>query len=194
MRLRNREVLPLGSGKQHADTPTRSRFYYAWDHQNDIQPTPALRLFKQLNIPKSTVYDWLACRMDIGDIAARRHDGRVEKQLLRESQGSGRPLKITDEQLQQLLDADQETRRQPLRTQLVNSSIEANHCTLQRALHTRADAGMFRASTQKAITDPQASQRRNYCITNQHQPVIGYWDGVQFTEEAHMALDDFSAE
>jgi hypothetical protein len=132
--------------------------------------------------------------MEIGDIAARRHDGRVEKQLLRGSQGSGRPLKITDEQLQQLLNADQETRRQPLKTQLVNAGIEASHCTLQRSLHTRADAGMFRASTQKGITDPQASQRQNYCATSQYQPVIGYWDGVQFTDEAHMALDDFSAE
>jgi hypothetical protein len=53
---------------------------------------------------------------------------------------------------------------------------------------------MFRASTQKGITDPQASQRQNYCATSQYQPVIGYWDGVQFTDEAHMALDDFSAE
>ena len=38
------------------------------------------------------------------------NDGKVEKQLLRGSQCSGRPLMITDEQLRQLLNAEQKTR------------------------------------------------------------------------------------
>ena len=132
--------------------------------------------------------------MEIGDITARQHDRRVEKQLLHGLQGSGRPRKITDEQLQQLLNPDQEARRQVLRTQLVNAGVEASHCTLQRALHTRVDAGMFRASTQKGTTNPHAFQRQNYSATNQYQPVMGYCDGLQSTEEANMALDDCSTE
>ena len=48
--------------------------------------------------------------MEIEDIVARQHDGSVEKQLLRRSQGSGRPLKITDKQLRQLFNTEQETR------------------------------------------------------------------------------------
>jgi hypothetical protein len=56
------------------------------------------------------------------------------------------------------------------------------------------NAGMFRASTQKNITEPQAAQRQSYAAHNQYQPIIGYWDGIQFTDEAHMAFDDFPAE
>ena len=138
MRLRSREVLPFDSRKKHADTPSRSRFYYAWDHRNDIQPMPALRLFKQLQIPRSTAYYWLANRMEIGNIAARRHDGRVEKQLLRGTVGLGRPRKITNYQLNQLLTSTQSARRQPLYTQLRNAQIDTSLRTLQRALRDRA--------------------------------------------------------
>jgi hypothetical protein len=53
---------------------------------------------------------------------------------------------------------------------------------------------MYRASTQKEITEPQASQRQNYSAVNQYNPAVGYWDGVQFTGEAHMALDDYPAD
>lgn len=84
---------------------------------------PALALLKQLHVPSSAGYKWLATRAKIGDIASRRHDGRVEKQLLRGNPGSGRPREITDNQLNQLLDSDQVSRQQPLQIQLLNSGI-----------------------------------------------------------------------
>jgi transposase len=51
---------------------------------------------------------------------------------------------------------------------------------------------MFRASTQKAITDSQAQLRKDYTSTMRNHPVVGHWDGFQFTDEAHMSLQDFS--
>lgn len=194
MRLRNREVTPISSKKLHCDSLTRTRFYYAYDHKDDHQRVPALQLFKQLHVPKTTAYRWLQNRSEIGDVASRRHDGRVEKQRLRGTIGSGRPLKISNGQLTHLLESDQTSRRQRLSIQLRNAGIDASHRTLQRSLHGRMNAGMFRATTQTNITDPQASQRMTYAGENQYKPIIGYWDGIQFTDEAHMALDDFPAE
>lgn len=45
----------------------------------------------------------------------------------------------------------------------------------------RKRAGMLKAAKQKEITLPQQTQKLIY----------GFWDGVMFTGEAHMALDDF---
>jgi transposase len=174
MRLRNREVTPSNPVKPHCNSLTRARFYHAFDHRNDLTRVPAQHIFNQFSISRSTAYDWLPLRDEISNISGRRHDGRVEKQLLRGTRGSGRPYKITDSQLQQLLAADQTTRRQPLKTQLQEAHIEASRRTVQRSLRTRMNAGMFRASTQKNITEPQAAQRQSYAAHNQYQPIIGY--------------------
>jgi hypothetical protein len=37
----------------------------------------------------------------------------------------------------------------------------------------------------------QARQRKEYSIANQFKPIFGFWDGIQFTDEARMSLDDF---
>ena len=194
MRLRAREVTPFNSVKPYCSSLQRARFYYAFDHKDDYQHVPAAEVFKQHHLSKSTAYDWLRERDEIGQIAARRHDGRVEKQLLRGTRGPGRPYKIPDSQLNQLVQSDQSSRRQRLQAQLRNSGINASRRTLQRSLRDRKNAGMYRASNQKEITNPQASQRQNYAAVNQYKPVIGHWDGVQFTDEAHMALNDFPAD
>lgn len=194
MRLRNREITPFNSIKPHSNSLKRARFYDAFDRRNVYPRVTALEVFKEQHVPRSTAYDWLRERDEIGQIAARRHDGRVEKQLLRGTVGSGRPRKITNYQLNQLLTSTQSARRQPLYTQLRNAQIDTSLRTLQRALRDRAHAGMCRASTQKEITDPQALQRQNHCAVNQYKAVVGFWDGVLFTDEAHMALNDFPAE
>ncbi|KAH7390025.1 hypothetical protein BKA66DRAFT_460320 [Pyrenochaeta sp. MPI-SDFR-AT-0127] len=53
---------------------------------------------------------------------------------------------------------------------------------------------MRKAALQKEITDDQAIQRAQYTLDKRFWPIEGYWDGVVFTDEAHMALDDFPQE
>jgi hypothetical protein len=107
MRLRNREVTPSNPANTHANSVTRARFYHAWDHKDDFARVSARLLFKQFNVSKSTVYDWLRERREIGDKSNRRRDGRIEKQLLRGAPGPGRPRKIPLELCQiQVCDRD----------------------------------------------------------------------------------------
>ena len=194
MRLRTREATLFNPVKLYCNSLQRARFYHAFDHRDDYQRVPAAEVFRQHHLPRSTAYNWLCERDEIGQVAARRHDGRVEKQLLRGTRGLGRPHKISDSTLSQLIQSDQGSRRRRLQTQLRVASIDASHRTLQRSLRDRKRAGMCRASTQKEITEPQASQRQHYSAVNQYNPAVGYRDGVQFTDEAHMALDDYPAD
>lgn len=190
MRLRNREVTPNRPVRAHADSLTRVRFYHAWDHKGGYPRVSARALFTQFNLPKSTAYRWLDERREIGEKSSRRRDGRIEKQLLRSAPGPGRPRKIPLESLKDLLNKDKETRTQKLMDQINALDIRVTRRTVQRALHA-IDAGMFKAATQKPITEPQAVQRKDYTGLHQHKEVVGFCDGVQFTDEAHMTLDDF---
>lgn len=51
---------------------------------------------------------------------------------------------------------------------------------------------MFKAAKQKEITVSQYDQRVEYTIEKPFSPIQGFWDGVLFTDEAHLALDDLS--
>jgi hypothetical protein len=53
---------------------------------------------------------------------------------------------------------------------------------------------MFKATKQKKSTPAQQHQRRSYNDERRVFPVVGFWDGVLFTDEAHMALGDFPEE
>lgn len=82
MRLRTCEVTPLNSIKLHCDSLKRARFYHAFNHKDNFERVLAAEVFRQHYLPKSTAYDWLRERDKIGQVAARQHDRRVEKQLL----------------------------------------------------------------------------------------------------------------
>lgn len=193
MRLRTREITPDRPLHAHADSLKRARFYYAYDHNDGPARMSAQALFKMLDVPKSTAYDWLQERREIGEKATRRHKGRVEKQLLRSAPGPGRPRIIPNASLQALLNSDQRARRRRLETQARAQGIEASRRTLQRSLR-RLNAGMFRGSTQSPITRPQAQERQEFATIYRWKSIEGFWDGVIFTDEAHMSLDDFPDE
>lgn len=193
MQLRNREIIPHSSCTKHASTPTRARFFYAYDHKDDFGPVSASCIFKQHNLEPRTAYRWLKDRHEIGTIMERRSDGRKEKKLILGRERSGRPYKIPDFQLRHLLQSDQKNRTKKLETQLSEAGIQVSKRTLQRSLKDRCNAGMFKASTQSSITGPQAVQRKEYTHSNLHKPIEGYWDGILWTDEAHMSLQDFPA-
>lgn len=71
MCLRNCDTTPSNPIKPHCNTLTRARFYHAFDHRNDHSRVTALQIFKEHHIPRSTAYDWLREREEIGVIAAR---------------------------------------------------------------------------------------------------------------------------
>ncbi|KAF1934777.1 hypothetical protein EJ02DRAFT_410866 [Clathrospora elynae] len=53
---------------------------------------------------------------------------------------------------------------------------------------------MFKASKQKKITASQAAGRIAYSNDHKDKPVQGFWDGVQFTDEAHLDPGDLPDE
>jgi hypothetical protein len=93
-----------------------------------------------------------------------------------------------------MLRAPKAQRRRRLETQAAKVGVSACRETIRQALLSRKNAAKFKAAKQKAITLSQQEQRRDYSDLHRGKPVQGFWDGVLFTDEAHMALDDFPDE
>ena len=101
---------------------------------------------------------------------------------------------VSNEQLNALINAPKDDRTKKLSTQARKLGIQAHRSTVRRALLELRNAGMRKAALQKEITDDQAIQRAQYTLDKRFWPIEGYWYGVVFTDEAHMALDDFPQE
>lgn len=85
-----REITPDRLPNLHSETIVKTRFFDAFDAKDVGGRMPARQLFKQLQIPKSTAYDWLNERQQHGKTAYRRHDLRILKQQKAHTRGSGR--------------------------------------------------------------------------------------------------------
>jgi hypothetical protein len=186
-----REITPDRPSKIEHDTETRTRFFEAFDHKDAGGRVSALQFFDNFGIPKSTAYDWLNERQQLGRVANRRLNKRTYKQDKRRSSGPGRPPIIPNSVLNEIIHAPRETRRKKITTQLHLHGIHTCRETIRTALLNRKRARKFKTVTQKAITLPQQTQRTVYAMENRFKDVEGFWDGVMFTDEAHMALDDF---
>jgi hypothetical protein len=176
--------------KIHLSTPTRVRFLEFFDARGE---RTARSIFKDFDISPDTGYRILNDRKRFGELAERRGKLRKHKQQLRETQQGPTPI-ISDEQLDAMVRAPRSQRKRRLEVQAAKAGISACRETVRRALLTRKNAAMFKASKQKAITLSQQEQRRDYSDLHRCKPVQGFWDGVLFTDEAHMALDDFPDE
>ncbi|USP81076.1 hypothetical protein yc1106_08350 [Curvularia clavata] len=136
------------NAKPHLDTPTRARFFEAIDRRGTATKRST---FKDFNIAPSTGYRLLHERETYGTTADRRSQLRQLKKI-ETGKGSGRRPKISDEQLQRLLNAPKEVRAQRLQDQLVQAGItHVSQETARRALRDRKDA-LYRASKAQAIT------------------------------------------
>jgi hypothetical protein len=91
MLLRNGIRLPVQSGTHYANTPKRTRFFYAVDHLDELGGVPLTKLLKDQDIPRTTAYRWLRERKVFGNIMERRRLGRQEKGEDLNTPGSGRP-------------------------------------------------------------------------------------------------------
>jgi hypothetical protein len=191
MRLRNRAITPDNSPNPHCDTLARTRFYDAYDIKDSMGRVPARKLFKQMGVSKTTAYRWLHDRNQYRSIAYRRSDLRAKKQRETQSQGSGRRPIVPTTRLHDMLNSSNASRQNPLYTQMQDTGITASVRTVQRALRTRCNACKFKAATMKEITPAQQAHRVEYTRQRQFYNVEGYWDGVIYTDEAHMSLNDY---
>ena len=191
MHLRSRAITPDNPTKSHADSIRRTHFFDAYDRRNEAGWLPASDVIEQQRIPRATAYRWLQDRHEFGETAYRRGDTRILRCQKRGSQGSGRPSVIPSTQLDAMVQSSPRQRQQRLKKQATDVGIRASRRTVQRALLARRSAAMFKAAKQKEITVPQQVQRVEYTAERQYNPIEGFWDGVQFTDEAHFSLDDF---
>jgi hypothetical protein len=191
MDLRSRRITPDKPSKSHCDTPEKQQFYDAFDNKDVRGYMPARHLFTQLEVPKTTAYRWLNNRELYGSIASRRKQLRDLKQRETDSPGSGRPLTISTAQLQQLIHSDKDQREKRLKTQIQDAGITAGIRTVQRALLTRCNACMYKAAVMAEITPLQQDARVEYTRERCFYRIEGYWDGIIYTDEAHMSLDDY---
>ncbi|KAI1676338.1 hypothetical protein KJE20_14067 [Pyrenophora tritici-repentis] len=141
------------------------------------------------NINRSTGERLLRDSDRFGDITDSRSGFRAYKQDITRSTGSGRPTVVSDDQLQAMLRAPPKVRSSKLADQISRVGISASERTVQRRLWA-VNAKVYRASKAKRITPSQVSQRLDYWEKYRLKPVLGFWDGVIFTEEAHMSMSE----
>ena len=172
--------------KPHLDTPTRARFFEAIDRRGKVGQRS---ICQQFNISYSTGKRLLHDRDTYGSLADHRSRLRQHKQAI-SGVTPGRPRKVSDRQLQSLLQAPPNVRSSKLDDQISRAGISASTRTVQRALRSRCNAAIYRAAKSKSISPTQAQQRHQYCEKYRVYPIHGFWDGVIFTDEAHMSLSE----
>lgn len=102
--------------------------------------------FEQLSVPAPTAYRWLGESQKWGIIVYSRRRIREKKAEIT-GKKSGRPLSISDEKLNTMIQAPQETRRTRLIRQAREAGITRYKRIIQKALKERKSARMFRAKT-----------------------------------------------
>lgn len=170
-----------GRGRTEADTIRKTRFFEAYDIQ---QPGATIaQVSEQQGVPLRTAENWLRQRRQIG-IAAYRRTGK---------QRSGRPPKVTNPQLDQLLDRSNPVRDQHYECQIQHFNLDCSKRTLQRALQPR-QARRYRKAVARAISDKNQGERVQYGKEHKGKTIEDFWQYIHFTDEAHIDPSEFAQE
>jgi transposase len=163
---------------READTVKKSRFFEAYDSQTRGEES-LQSLASKHDIAKSTAYNWLQKRRNQGSPTYRRsrkHSTRL-----------GRPLKLTNNQIQRLLSPSNPTRNQHYEHQIQHFNLPCKTCTLQRALQTRTKhARRYKSVRVKQLSSVNKAKRKEYGQEHQEKTIDEFWANIYFTDEAHI--------
>ena len=140
---------PKARHHQEADTPKKARFFHAINQARESEKTVAKKL-KEEHVNRDTEYRWLRQRSDIN--ARRAGKTRTE-----------RSKKITEEELQIVIDSSNPVRDQPKECQL--ESYRFPYCvrTLTRACKVHKPPIIMRKQLQvRKIFDKNLKERVEY--------------------------------
>ncbi len=130
---------------------------------------------KDENIPLSTEKTWLRQRRLIDSAAYRRTN----------KHRSERRSKLSDQQLDDLLNVNNSVRNQHYECQIQHFHLNASVRTLQRNLKTRRHARRFKMRNVKAISLQNKQLRLTYVKKHKFKS-MKFWESVHWTDEAHI--------
>lgn len=164
-------------------TPTKSAALWAANHRPDGKTLDDVAT--EHGISYRTLQRWLAQERRYGSKLAQR---RTRRPLAELNQNKlGRPWTVDEQILHAMADPDENSDTEaPLTDQAKKYSIrELSERTLQRNFGQRLDAHMYKAPYTMEISEGSMAKRAQFGLENQDLPILGLWDRVFFTDEAH---------
>ena len=165
-------------GKE-ADTLRKCRFFDALDDNPTKRSQSWICI--ELGIDEKTGRNWKAQREEMGSLARRSTRGR--------STTLGRRSKITKSMCKMLVDPSRNpVRRQPYDAQIAYHNIPCKKRQLQAKLkeHTKKGQRYKCAFVKKVVSEKNERERETYGHKHTDKPLIGFWDHIFFTDEAHV--------
>ena len=157
------------------DTITKSRFFHAIDMRNN---KPIIQVCKEEKISYRTGKYWLRQRRILGTPIASQKSRR---------EAAGRPSKLSDDQLDQLLDVANPVRNQPYECQIQHFGFDVHPRTLQKNLTTRRHyAKRYKMAKVKEISPKNKKERVRYAEKHKDETVQSFWQYVHWIDEAHI--------
>ena len=171
---------PKRSEKQReASTRTRTRFFDALDRSGGRKSKSAI--FKEYAGSRGTGARWEKERQLLGSPAYHRTRPHSKKPL-------GKPPIATEAVCKKLVSPSNPKRTQSLSAQLAFYDIPVKPRALQIALkkHTNHGKKYKQAYIGKEISKANKKLRKEHGEEHKDKPLIGFWDHVIFTDEAHI--------
>jgi hypothetical protein len=171
---------PRRHNAKPASTVTKTRFFDAFDARSPTETL--LDVIKQLNFPFSqrTTERWLKKRRE-----APRN--LVHETYHRSGKHHNRLSKVTDVQLDTLLDPKNPVRTQDLQTQIDYYHIPVAKRTIQTNLiRRRRKARRYKMAVVTSISKKNKRERVKYGKEHQDKTVPNFWRYIFFSDEAHI--------
>ena len=160
--------------RREGDTVRRTTFFKAVDSRG-VKPLELV--YKEENIPPRTGRYWLQQRRQTPEIAYRRV-GAFR---------TGRPFKISDQKLDQLLDLKNEVRDQCYEHQIEIHQLGCSVRCLQTSLRQRRrNAKLYSKAKVKWVSPRNKDIRQDYGHDHGDEDVEHFWAFVGWTDEAHV--------
>jgi hypothetical protein len=180
----SRQITPDRLIKRHEWTTTkRTRFFQALDDK----PTDSsvAEVARENGLEPPTVYAWIAQRNQNQDINALRKTRKQSARL--QSHKLGRPRQILSPELDKLLDPKQNPIREfPYEAMIKHFNLRVTTArSLQMNLTKRRGAQLFIKERIKPVSKANKQERVAYAYRMKNLPVHGYWDCIEFSDEAH---------
>lgn len=164
---------------KEATTRRRTHYFNAFDRRTP--GTSASAVAKECGITESCGRYWRKQREAMGFLAKR--------QTRQRSQKLGMPSQVTKGMCQKLVDPAQN----PVRFARVDAQIQHHQIPVQRRQlscklkeHTNQGQIYKCAFIQKEISAKNTQEREEYGSIHEDKPLIGFWDYIVFTDEAHV--------
>ncbi|KAF2820536.1 hypothetical protein CC86DRAFT_411837 [Ophiobolus disseminans] len=161
------------------DTEERAHYFWHFNHRGPSESMAAIAAAH--GISARTGQRWRTERTKFDDARRVRKRKAAAKHYK-----LGRPWRVSSEKLELMLhDNSNPMRNAPLAVQQRVNDVPLCPRALRYNLSNRIDAHVYTAAYTDKLNDGNWRERTQYSGAHMHQPMLGFWDSVWFTDEAH---------